>query len=107
MKTAKGASVPVDGGIRFNPLERRLNMENTIQQKNKDLVLEAFDTLFNKRDYARAESFRIVALAQGSLVESELCNGNGGIGSDSSEHRLFALLLLVDRLVSSGMRGLC
>ena len=32
-------------------------MENTIQQKNKDLVLEAFDTLFNKRDYARAETF--------------------------------------------------
>ena len=29
----------------------------TIQQKNKDLVLEAFDALFNKRDYARAETF--------------------------------------------------
>ena len=25
------------------------------QQKNKVLVLEAFDTLFNKRDYARSE----------------------------------------------------
>lgn len=32
-------------------------MEKTIQQKNKDLVLEAVDTLFNKRDYARAETF--------------------------------------------------
>ena len=32
-------------------------MEKTIQQKNKDLVLEAFNTLFNKRDYARAETF--------------------------------------------------
>ena len=32
-------------------------MEKTIQQVNKDLVLEAFDTLFNKRDYARAETF--------------------------------------------------
>jgi predicted SnoaL-like aldol condensation-catalyzing enzyme len=32
-------------------------MENTAQQKNKELVLEAFDTLFNKRDYARAETF--------------------------------------------------
>ena len=32
-------------------------MGRTIQQKNKDLVLEAFDTLFNKRDYARAETF--------------------------------------------------
>ena len=32
-------------------------MEKTIQQKNKDLVLEAFDALFNKRDYARAQTF--------------------------------------------------
>ena len=32
-------------------------MEKTIQQKNKDVVLKAFDTLFNKRDYATAETF--------------------------------------------------
>jgi len=32
-------------------------MDKTIQQKNKDIVLEAFDTLFNKRDYAKAEKF--------------------------------------------------
>ena len=32
-------------------------MEQTIQQKNKELVLKAFDTLFNKRDYAAAETF--------------------------------------------------
>ena len=32
-------------------------MEKTIQQKNKDLVLSAFDALFNRRDYARAETF--------------------------------------------------
>ena len=32
-------------------------MEKTIQQKNKDLVLEAVDTLFKKRDYTRAETF--------------------------------------------------
>jgi predicted SnoaL-like aldol condensation-catalyzing enzyme len=32
-------------------------VEKTIQERNKDLVLEAFDTLFNKRDYARAETF--------------------------------------------------
>jgi predicted SnoaL-like aldol condensation-catalyzing enzyme len=30
---------------------------DAIQQQNKDLVIEAFDTLFNKRDYARAETF--------------------------------------------------
>ena len=29
----------------------------TIESKNKVLVLEAFDTLFNKRDYAAAERF--------------------------------------------------
>jgi predicted SnoaL-like aldol condensation-catalyzing enzyme len=32
-------------------------MEKTTQQRNKDIVLEAFDTLFNKRDYAKAETF--------------------------------------------------
>ena len=32
-------------------------MENTIEQRNKTLVIEAFDTLFNKRDYAAAERF--------------------------------------------------
>ena len=32
-------------------------MEKTIQQKNKDLVLKAFDTLFNRRDYATAQTF--------------------------------------------------
>ena len=32
-------------------------MEKTVQQKNKALVIEAFDTLFNKRDYVAAERF--------------------------------------------------
>jgi predicted SnoaL-like aldol condensation-catalyzing enzyme len=32
-------------------------MSETIQEKNKTLVLEAFDTLFNKREYAAAEKF--------------------------------------------------
>jgi hypothetical protein len=30
-------------------------MSQTIQEKNKALVLDAFDTLFNRRDYAAAE----------------------------------------------------
>jgi predicted SnoaL-like aldol condensation-catalyzing enzyme len=30
-------------------------MKKTTEEKNKKLVLEAFDTLFNKRDYAAAE----------------------------------------------------
>src|SRR5213596_224531 len=32
-------------------------MNKSIQARNKALVLEAFDTLFNKRDYARAERY--------------------------------------------------
>ncbi len=32
-------------------------MSQTIEEKNKALVLEAFDTLFNKRDYAAAEKY--------------------------------------------------
>jgi predicted SnoaL-like aldol condensation-catalyzing enzyme len=32
-------------------------MSQTLQEKNKALVLEAFDTLFNKRDYAAAERY--------------------------------------------------
>ena len=32
-------------------------MNQTIEEKNKALVLKAFDTLFNKRDYAAAERY--------------------------------------------------
>jgi predicted SnoaL-like aldol condensation-catalyzing enzyme len=32
-------------------------MPKTTSEQNKDLVLKAFDTLFNKRDYAAAERF--------------------------------------------------
>lgn len=32
-------------------------MAETIEARNKALVLEAFDTLFNKRDYAAAERY--------------------------------------------------
>ena len=32
-------------------------MDETIQEKNKALVLDAFDALFNKRDYAAAEKY--------------------------------------------------
>jgi predicted SnoaL-like aldol condensation-catalyzing enzyme len=34
-----------------------MNMSQTSQEKNKALVLEAFETLFNKRDYVAAERF--------------------------------------------------
>jgi predicted SnoaL-like aldol condensation-catalyzing enzyme len=32
-------------------------MKPTLENKNKAIVLEAFDTLFNRRDYAAAEKF--------------------------------------------------
>ncbi len=32
-------------------------MNQTIQERNKALVLDAFETLFNKRDYAAAEKY--------------------------------------------------
>jgi hypothetical protein len=32
-------------------------MNETWEEKNKALVLEAFETLFNKRDYAAASGF--------------------------------------------------
>jgi len=32
-------------------------MTTTLEEMNKALVLEAFDTLFNKRDYKAAERF--------------------------------------------------
>jgi len=32
-------------------------MKQTIEEKNKTLVIKAFDTLFNKRDYATAQNF--------------------------------------------------
>jgi predicted SnoaL-like aldol condensation-catalyzing enzyme len=34
-----------------------MKMSQTIQEKNKALVLKAFETLFNKRDYVAAERF--------------------------------------------------
>ena len=34
-----------------------MKMEKTLQEKNKALVLQAFDTLFNKRDYVTAERY--------------------------------------------------
>src|SRR3989442_15916980 len=34
-----------------------MKMSQTTQEKNKAIVLEAFDTLFNKRDYGAAERY--------------------------------------------------
>src|SRR3979490_2837476 len=37
--------------------DEEIVMSQTMQERNKALVLEAFDTLFNKRDYETAERF--------------------------------------------------
>jgi predicted SnoaL-like aldol condensation-catalyzing enzyme len=39
------------------PETKETDMTKTTAEPNKALVLEAFDTLFNKRDYAAAERF--------------------------------------------------
>ena len=40
--------------------------QRSVEDRNKALVLEAFDTLFNKRDYAKAETFWSSAYIQHS-----------------------------------------
>ncbi len=52
LKEQRSAEEPV-----FKSLQTENQVDKSIQQKNKDLVLKAFDTLFNKRDYATAETF--------------------------------------------------
>jgi predicted SnoaL-like aldol condensation-catalyzing enzyme len=42
---------------RNNERIKGIIMSQTIHEKNKALVLEAFDTLFNKRDYEAAERY--------------------------------------------------
>src|SRR6202163_2559543 len=37
--------------------QKGFSMERKTEENNKKLVLEAFDTLFNKRDYAAAERY--------------------------------------------------
>jgi predicted SnoaL-like aldol condensation-catalyzing enzyme len=51
-------------------------MSRTIQERNKALVLEAFDTLFNKRDYEAAERFWSRSYIQHS---AHIAPGSGGL----------------------------
>ena len=43
-------------------------MANTVPEQNKALVLQAFDTLFNKRDYEAAARFWSDTYIQRKLV---------------------------------------
>ena len=51
-------------------------MSRTKQEKNKALVLEAFDTLFNKRDYVAAERYWSPDYIQHS---AHVAPGRGGL----------------------------
>jgi predicted SnoaL-like aldol condensation-catalyzing enzyme len=50
----------------LSPNDKEIAMSQTIQDRNKALVLEAFDTLFNKRDYVAADRYRSPAYIQHS-----------------------------------------
>jgi predicted SnoaL-like aldol condensation-catalyzing enzyme len=52
-------------------------MSATYEEKNKALVLEAFDTLFNKRDYAAAERYwspHYIHTARTSRLAARVCS---------------------------------
>jgi hypothetical protein len=50
------ARIPVDGG--WNSLGKKgISMERKTEENNKELVLEAFDAVFNRRDYVAAERY--------------------------------------------------
>ena len=54
-------------------------MSTTTPEQNKALVLEAFDTLFNKRDYAAAERFWSDRYIQHSAHIAPGCDGLFGL----------------------------
>jgi predicted SnoaL-like aldol condensation-catalyzing enzyme len=56
-------------------------MNRTVESKNKALVLEAFDTLFNKRNYAAAEKFWSPHYIQHS---AHIAPGREGLFADGS-----------------------
>jgi predicted SnoaL-like aldol condensation-catalyzing enzyme len=47
-------------------------MNQTQQETNKALVLEAFDTLFNKRDYAAAERYWSPTTSNTALISDRV-----------------------------------
>ena len=46
-------------------------MNQTIESKNKALVLEAFDTLFNKRDYAALRAIGRPTISSTALISGQ------------------------------------
>jgi predicted SnoaL-like aldol condensation-catalyzing enzyme len=61
-------------------------MEQTIEQKNKALVLEAFDALFNRKDFTAAEKFWSPNYIQHSAHIPPGRNGLFDLGQERSGH---------------------
>jgi predicted SnoaL-like aldol condensation-catalyzing enzyme len=61
-------------GLKYNG-GRRITMSKAIEEKNKALVLEAFDTLFNQRDYVAAERYWSTRYIQYSAHIAPGCEG--------------------------------
>jgi predicted SnoaL-like aldol condensation-catalyzing enzyme len=72
-------------------------MNQTIEEKNKALVLKAFDTLFNKRDYAAAEHYWLPNYIQHSAHIPPGRDGLFGLVKDApAEKKYENNLILVD-----------
>ena len=67
-------------------MEKMEAVSEKIESKNKALVLEAFDTLFNKRDYAAAERFWSPTIFSTALI-SHLAATVSSILSGASHQR--------------------
>jgi hypothetical protein len=55
---------------------RRVEMSQSLQERNKAIAIEAFETLFNKRDYVTAEKFWVADYIQHA---SHLKQGREGL----------------------------
>jgi predicted SnoaL-like aldol condensation-catalyzing enzyme len=78
-------------------------MRETIASHNKALVLAAFDTLFNKRDYAAAERFWSPHYVQHS---AHIAPGRDGlfnlINADFRSPKSINILGLLEKLTGTG-----
>jgi hypothetical protein len=74
---------PAKIGGEKNFRRKVMMMSKTIEEKNKALVLEAIDTLFNQRDYIAAERYFSPKYIQSVIDEVLLKNTYKGITKES------------------------
>jgi hypothetical protein len=72
---AKARQIVLAARPQGKPQRRTKAKSQTKQEKNKALVLEAFDTLFHRRDYAAAERFWSPHYIQHSAYIAPGCEG--------------------------------